>query len=397
MTSKIPSSHSFRALALPGTLLMVMALFSGSALAEHQGPGSQDSASEEPTPQRTWHAELGQAAPEFELTDLDGRPWKLSDHRGKTVVLEWFNPECPVVKRAHSEGSSLAKLGDEAVAKGVVWVAINSGAPGNQGTGVELNRAGKERMGFHYPVLLDASGWVGRMYGATNTPHMFVINKEGVLAYRGGHEDKQGRFLVEQALLDLGSANQVSTPRTKAFGCTIKYARKAAVGLVAPNFKLADYEGHEHELADLRGNYVVLEWFNPGCPVVKKAHSEGASLETAARRHMADGVKWLAINSGAPGKQGASVTANLDAKKRWGLQHPILADSDGKVGRLYDAKTTPQMVLIDPRGVIVYAGAHQDKSGETFYIDQALAELRAGRAVSVPQTRSFGCSVKYGD
>jgi peroxiredoxin len=346
--------------------------------------------------ERTWSAELGKLAPDFELTAASGESWSLSEHRGKLVVLEWFNPSCPVVQKAHAPGGALAQLGNDAREKGVVWVAINSGAPRAEGSGAEANLEGAERMGLNYPILLDETGWVGRMYGATNTPHLFVIDKAGVLAYRGGHEDKQGAFLVERALLELGSGGEVSKPSSIPNGCVIQYPTKVEFGRVAPDFTLTDFSGVEHTLSAQRGANVVLEWFNPGCPVVKKAHGDGGSLQSAARREAALGTKWFAINSGAPGKQGTTAASNLEAKKRWGIAHPILADPEGTVGRAYAATTTPQMVVLDQRGVVVYTGAHEGSGGELLYVEQALAELRAGKAVSVPQTRSFGCGVKYG-
>ena len=114
-----------------------------------------------------------------------------------------------------------AQLGNDAIDKGVVWVAVNSGAPKTTGADVEANEAGIKSMGLEYPVLLDPSGWVGRMYEATNTPHMFIIDKAGKLIYRGAHEDKEGVFLVEKALLEHGSGNKISSPRTNAFGCQV--------------------------------------------------------------------------------------------------------------------------------------------------------------------------------
>lgn len=380
-----------------GALSFALIAGSLSALGGATQQVSEDAKQTEQAPARTWHLELGKLAPDFELTDTKGEAWKLSEQRGKVVVLEWYNPACPVVQKAHAPGGSLAQLGNDAIDKGVVWVAVNSGAPKTTGADAEANEAGIKSMGLEYPVLLDPSGWVGRMYEATNTPHMFIIDKAGKLIYRGAHEDKEGVFLVEKALLEHGSGNKVSSPRTNAFGCQVHYGDKAELGMVAPNFTLPDLGEATTTLSDLRGSYVVLEWFNPGCPVVKEAHSEGGALETCAARQMKQGVKWLAVNSGAPGKQGTTVASNLDAKKRWNLGHPILLDAEGKVGRLYGAKTTPQMVLIDPRGVIVYEGAHQDRKTGGSYIDQALEELRAGKAVSVPKTQSFGCGVKYGN
>ncbi|MEW6435356.1 MAG: thioredoxin family protein [Myxococcota bacterium] len=178
-------------------------------------------------------AEVGAPAPDFTLKDLDGKDVKLSAFKGKTVVLEWFNPECPYVKASHTKGS-LKDTAQRAAKKGVVWLAINSGAPGKQGHGVEKNRAGVKAFGLEHPVLLDESGAVGKAYGATNTPHLFVIDPRGTLVYRGaidnspdgeGGAAKDGKLVnyVEAALDDLAAGRAVKTPDTKAYGCSVKY------------------------------------------------------------------------------------------------------------------------------------------------------------------------------
>ncbi|PRP89995.1 putative peroxiredoxin bcp [Enhygromyxa salina] len=130
-------------------------------------------------------AVLGQPAPAFTLPDLDGAQVSLADFAGKTVVLEWFNPDCPFVRYAHGEGP-LATLGNEQTKAGVVWLAINSGAPGKQGAGVERNKQAKAEWKIEHPILIDEDGAVGHSYGAKTTPHMFVINPAGELVYAGG-------------------------------------------------------------------------------------------------------------------------------------------------------------------------------------------------------------------
>ena len=173
------------------------------------------------------------AAPDFTLHDLDGGTVKLADLRGKVVVLEWFNPECPFVQRSHTEGS-LVGLSKRQAAKGVVWYAINSGAPGKQGSGAETNRKGQQTLHVDNPILLDESGVVGKAYGATNTPHMFVIDAAGNLVYSGAIDnspDGEGKSpeggtlvnYVEQALDDVAAKRPVRTPKTKAYGCSVKY------------------------------------------------------------------------------------------------------------------------------------------------------------------------------
>jgi peroxiredoxin len=178
-------------------------------------------------------AALGAAAPDFELPDLDGKLVKLSSFRGKPVVLEWFNPGCPFVKASHTKGS-LVTAAAEHGKQGVVWLAINSGAPGKQGHGVETNRQAKQAFKLEHPVLLDEAGTVGRAYGAAHTPHMYVIDKNGILVYRGaidnspdgeGESPTGGKLVnhVTAALGDLAAGRPVASPETEAYGCSVKY------------------------------------------------------------------------------------------------------------------------------------------------------------------------------
>src|SRR5690606_9499134 len=129
-------------------------------------------------------AKIGQPAPDFALPDLDGKTVRLSDFKGKTVVLEWFNPDCPFVKKAHGEGA-LKDMAARTAEKGVVGLAINSGAAGKQGHGKERNIKAKADYGMGHPILLDETGATGRAYGAKRTPHMYVVDPKGVLVYAG--------------------------------------------------------------------------------------------------------------------------------------------------------------------------------------------------------------------
>ncbi len=177
---------------------------------------------------------------------------------------------------------------------------------------------------------------------------------------------------------------------------------KATVGQPAPDFTLNDSEGAPFQLSAHAGKLVVLEWFNPGCPFVQYAHGQGP-LEDMATTETAAGVVWVAINSGAPGKQGAGADASRDGAKQFGMTHPVLVDESGAVGHAYGAEKTPHVFLVDATGVLVYAGAIDNApigevDGEGAYVNHlatALAEVRAQRAVGIPQTKSYGCSVKY--
>lgn len=177
-----------------------------------------------------------QAAPapsqwDFTLTDLDGNEVSLADYRGKTVVLEWFNPTCPFIVYAHGDKGPLAELTGPKAADDVVWLAINSNAPGKQGHGRDLNASARQEFGMSWPVLLDESGTVGRQFGATTTPHMFIINPEGELVYQGGLDNAplgkaEGGTLVDyvdQALTALASGQAPEPARTKPYGCSVKY------------------------------------------------------------------------------------------------------------------------------------------------------------------------------
>lgn len=179
---------------------------------------------------------------------------------------------------------------------------------------------------------------------------------------------------------------------------------KAEVGKPAPDFSLKDTEGNLVRLADFKGKTVVVEWFNPDCPFVKKSHEKG-SLKGYAQAKVNAGVTWIAVNSGAPGKQGHGAARNVEAKKAWSLPHPILLDETGQVGKAYGATNTPHMFVVDAAGVLRYAGAidnSPDAEGESpqggklvNYVEQSLSEIAAGKPVSVASTKAYGCSVKY--
>ncbi len=179
-------------------------------------------------------AKVGEAAPDFDLKDLDGKSVKLSDFKGKTVVLEWFNPGCPFVRNAHTKGP-LVTTAQKAMDKGVVWLAINSGAPGKQGAGVAANVEGKKTYNLSHPILLDESGDVGHKYGATNTPHIMIVDAKGMLVYRGaadnspdgeGQSPENGKLVsyIDEGLTAVAAGKPLATAETKAYGCSVKYA-----------------------------------------------------------------------------------------------------------------------------------------------------------------------------
>jgi len=176
------------------------------------------------------------------------------------------------------------------------------------------------------------------------------------------------------------------------------------VGSSAPNFSLTDAKGKTHALADFKGKYVVLEWFNPECPFVKKHYGSG-NMQKLQQEYTGKGVVWLSIDSSAPGAEG-----NLSGEQAekittaWKThQTAFLLDPDGKAGRAYGAKNTPHMFVINPEGKIVYEGAIDSKRSpnpadipnSTNYVKVALDESMSGKPVTTANTQPYGCSVKY--
>lgn len=177
-----------------------------------------------------------------------------------------------------------------------------------------------------------------------------------------------------------------------------KVATNAKLGAEAPAFTLKDQSGKDVSLADYKGKIVVLEWFNDGCPYVQR-HYTGGNMNHFASKYADKGVVWLAINS----TNGKTAADNEKIAAEWKIDRPILLDADGQVGHAYGAKTTPDMFVIDKAGKLVYTGAidnvrstdADDNAKASNYVAKALDDLLAGKAVGEPETKSYGCGVKY--
>lgn len=181
-------------------------------------------------------------------------------------------------------------------------------------------------------------------------------------------------------------------------------AADVAPGASAPQFRLTDTAGNAVSLAEHRGKIVVLEWVNFGCPFVAKHYGSG-NMQSLQKKYRARDVVWLSIQSTHPGhpdyEDPASLAASMRAKG--GTPSATLLDPDGSVGRLYGAKTTPHMYVVDPKGVLAYAGAIDDRRSANpedvktanNHVAAALDALQAGRAVVPASTVPYGCSVKY--
>lgn len=179
---------------------------------------------------------------------------------------------------------------------------------------------------------------------------------------------------------------------------------KPTIGESAPDFTLVDTYGTSHSLKEFAGKTVVLEWTNDGCPFVQK-HYNSDNMQNLQKKYTADGVIWLSVISSAKGKQGnvTPTEANALTTERGASPSYVLLDESGDVGKLYAARTTPHMYIIDKNGVLQYNGAidsirSADKSDiakATNYVDVALTELASGSSISTPLTKPYGCSIKY--
>ncbi len=179
-------------------------------------------------------ATIGKPAPAFSGTGADGSTVSLSALKGKTVVLEWTNHDCPYVKK-HYESGNIPTLQKEAAAKGIVWLQVITSAPGTQGfidgkTAIQINTYTKAAPAN---TLLDSDGKIGRAYGAQTTPHIFIINAEGLLVYKGGIDSiasteksdiAKAENYVKAAFSDLAAGKPVAKSSTKPYGCSVKYS-----------------------------------------------------------------------------------------------------------------------------------------------------------------------------
>ena len=187
-------------------------------------------------------------------------------------------------------------------------------------------------------------------------------------------------------------------------GLSAAHAKGPEIGKAAPKFTLTDIAGNKVSLKDYKDKYVVLEWVNHGCPFVRK-HYDSGNMQALQRELTGRGNVWLSIAGSAKGKQGYFTPgewATVNAGNKVAAT-TVLLDSEGKVGKAYGAKTTPHMFVIDPRGVLIYMGAIDDKpttdkadiAGAKNYVRQALQEAKAGKPVTESSTKPYGCSVKY--
>src|SRR5437588_2428604 len=222
------------------------------------------------------------------------------------------------------------------------------------------------------------------------------IAHEKYRARKIGNRQPQHRVTIDMKTVLLALISLTAT--------TLIAADSPPVGAAAPDFSLPDAAGKTHSLSEYKGKYVVLEWFNPECPFVKKHYGSG-NMQKLQSEYTGKGVVWLTIDSNAPGSEGnLSPEQAQKVIKDWKTkQTALLLDPEGKAGRTYNARNTPHMFVINPEGKIIYEGAIDSKASpnpadipsSTNYVKVALDESMSGKPVSKADTRPYGCSVKY--
>jgi AhpC/TSA family len=187
--------------------------------------------------QATTTATVGQAAPNFSAKDVNGRTVSLADFKGKTVVLEWVNPGCPYVRK-HYQGGNMQGTQEEAIAKNAVWIAINSTAtdhpdylkPADLAKWMKDQKAPVANTSMH--TLMDEDGKIGKAYGARTTPHMYIVDKQGMLVYAGGIDSiatasasdiSKAVNYVKVSITEMANGKALSNSVTRAYGCSVKY------------------------------------------------------------------------------------------------------------------------------------------------------------------------------
>ena len=189
-----------------------------------------------------------------------------------------------------------------------------------------------------------------------------------------------------------------------AAAASVMHASDPVVGRAAPDFRVVDTRGNVQQLSTQRGKWVVLEWFSHACPFTAKQYNTG-TMQRLQREYTARGVTWISVVSSAPGREGYTTTeqANAMTAKKGASPTAVIRDTAGTLGHLYGARNTPNMFVIDPAGILVYAGAINDKrTTDTAdvrtahnYVRAALEEGMAGKPISMPVTQPYGCTVQY--
>lgn len=349
-------------------------------------------------------------APDITLRDVDGITHRLSQYRGKWVVLEWTNVDCPSVKALY-QARGVRALQDAYRPRGLVWLTIDAGSSGTR-TAAQTKSAVAALGGSPNAVLLDPTGGASKAFQAQVTPEVRLIAPKGQIVYAGAVQGPAREPHLATVLEAVAASKPAPFASKPARGTRIASGTAAAApaqtfsGPKAPEFQLIDTNGFAHKLSDYKGKWVILEWVNYDCPFVKKQyHSSHRSMQLLQQRAARYGIVWLSICSSAPGKEGALSSAQANARMRsWGAKPTAyLHDPRGQVGRAFRAAKTPDMRIISPQGTIEYSGGIDsitsmraaDAPRAKNYVRLAIADIVNQRPIQIRSSKAYGCSVKY--
>lgn len=333
-------------------------------------------------PKETAAESRGSAVP-FELETLEGETWSLRDHVGEVIVLEWIDPECPMVTRQHSPEGTIALVAQQ-TQKDVSWLAINSSHSSAPESDAEVTEQARERLRIEYPVVLDPTGWVGRAYGVERVTHVVVIDRAGRIAYSGAPDDADGQDRLMAAVeLAAGRSSDEVEPAA-ARGCAVHYAPDVRVGSALPPTVLPLGGDLSISNGELLGAPVVLEWAVPTSEAWREAHAKGGVLDTEPARWNAEGARWMLVHPSAPLAAPALVPAfEKEVEETFASVCPAaqtVHDFGHRLTDAFGATRTPEVFVVDARGVVVYAGAHDARTEDD---EPVLPALR--RALSDPE------------
>jgi|GEM_PF-314545 len=349
--------------------------------------------------------EVGQPAPDFTATNISGQTVRLSDYKGQIVVMETYDSRSPRTLWEYASGT-MSLVQHFLATNGVVYLIIDPG------TDRVTPASAKWQMGNRKMQITD---WIidgpgvplTQLYGLTDIGKMFVINQQGALAYSGAFDDTQdlasdprtAHNYVLRSVKELLAGKKVSIPHAPVLDPAIPATAEPEIGKRAPNFIATDIDGKMFHLSDYTGKIVVLEAYESGCLWVDAEYQSGA-MQKLQGQLASSGVVWLTIDPRV-------LTTPAEAKRDWADRKMVITrymidDTNHSLARRYRIWVTPQMFVIDKEGLLAYTGAIDDvetHAGDRLtahnYVRQAVNELLAGKKVSLPQTKPFGCALIY--
>lgn len=340
-------------------------------------------------PQDPGAAKARRAAVPFELDTSTGGTWSLRDHDGDVIVLEWIDPECPMVTRQHSPEGTIGLVRQQTSGDGAVtWLALNSSHRSTPQSGAEVTEAARERLRIDYPVALDPTGWVGRAYGVERATHVVVIDPDGQVAYSGAPDDADAQDRLMAAIELAAGRGDDDVEAVPPRGCAVRYAPDVRVGSALPPTVLPLGGDLTVRNGELLGAPLVLEWAEPASDAWRAAHGEGGALAAEPGRWDAEGARWMLVHPCAALASPTLVPAYEErVEEAFAAACPVgrtVHDFGHRLTDAFGATRTPEVYVVDARGVVVYAGAHDGRTEDGAPILPALRRALADPQLPLP-------------